>query len=277
MIRINLHIHSTCSDGAFGPLELVRLLRRHKVAVASLTDHDTAEGVVPFLAGCRRQGIRGVAGVELSSDSPEGELHILGYRFDLSSPELSALMERSRVARRERNLAICELLNGLGIPIVMEEIEAVAGGRVVGRPHIAQVLRERGHVASVREAFVRYLGRGAAAYVPRSLSPVEECIRVVRAAGGLPVWAHPLVSLPDPDRFEPVLDRLKGMGLWGVECWFQGADTAQVLRCLTQSGRRGLYATGGSDFHGRPGHPARIAGCLVEDDLLPWARFCGGL
>ena len=142
---------------------------------------------------------------------------------------------------------------------------------------LAQALWERRYAPSVRDAFSRYIGQGGSAYVSRSLLPTEDAIRVIREAGGLPVWAHPLSSLTDPKDFEPLLDRLKEMGLWGVECWFQGADSAQTWRCLNESGKRGLYTTAGTDFHGRPGHPAKISGCLVRDDLLPWARFCGGL
>lgn len=276
MLRINLHIHSTFSDGALAPRELAASLHKHKVTVAALTDHDTVEGVGTFLACCRRFRIRGVSGVELSSSAPEGELHILGYRFDLASPGLNAVMERYRAARRERNEEICARLRALGLSISMRDIEAHARG-VVGRPHIAQALLERGDVHSVREAFARYLGRDGAAYVSRFLLPVEEAVRTVREAGGLPVLAHPLTSLSNPNDLEPVLDRLKDVGLWGVECWFQGATTVQTWRCLNESGKRGLYATAGTDFHGNPGHQAKISGCLVEDDLLPWARFCGGL
>lgn len=276
MIRINLHIHSTCSDGAFAPSELACLLHKHKVAVASLTDHDTVDGVVPFLSGCRRFNIRGVPGIELSSTSPKGELHILGYRFDLDSPELDEVLAQYRSARRKRNWEICERLRGLGISISMADVEAHARG-IVGRPHIAQALWERGYALSIRDAFSRYLGQGGSAYVSRSLLSTEDAIRVIREAGGLPVWAHPFSSLTDPRDFEPVLDRLKEMGLWGVECWFQGAEPAQTWRCLNESGKRGLYTTAGTDFHGHPGHPARISGCLVRDDLLPWARFCGWL
>ena len=276
MLRINLHLHSTSSDGALAPSELASLLHRERVVVAALTDHDTLDGVAPFLAGCRRSRVRGVSGVELSSSAPEGELHILGYRFDIDAPGLAAVITRYRSARRERNLEICERLRALGVSISMSDIEARAKG-TVGRPHIAQALLERGYASSIREAFARYLGRGAAAYVSRFLLPVEEAIRVIRESGGLPVWAHPLSSLSNPNDFEPLLDRLKAMGLWGVECWFQGAKTAQIWRCRNESRKRGLYATAGTDFHGLPGHPARISGWLVEEDLLPWARFCGGL
>ncbi|MCR5346527.1 MAG: PHP domain-containing protein [Fretibacterium sp.] len=276
MIRINLHTHSTCSDGDFSPSELVHLLSRHKVAVAALTDHDTVTGVPVFLASCHSRGIRGVAGCEFSSRSTEGdELHILGYRFNLGAPALQEALARYQSARTARNAAICEKLTSLGLPVTLEEAEARSGGQVVGRPHIAQVLRDKGRVSTLHEAFVRYLGTGAAAFVPRDLPPTEDVIRLILEAGGLPVWAHPLKSLSDTDRFPVVLDTLKESGLWGVECWFHGSSSAQTLLCLNEAGRRGLYATAGTDFHGR-GHGAGIAGHVVEDDLLPWARFCGG-
>ena len=283
MLRVNLHLHSTCSDGTCPPPELVRLLSLHGVAVASLTDHDTAEGVPAFLAACRKRGIRGVAGVELSSylETPTGgpgpdELHILGYRFDLKDPALNAAFAHCVEGRRRRNEAICHKLTALGFPVSLEEVEARAGDGVTGRPHIAQVLLDKGYVPTRRDAFARYLGEGGAAYVPRELPSSEEVIRLILEAGGLPVWAHPLNSLSDPDGFEDVLDRLGNAGLWGVECWFHGSTPAQTLRCLMAAGRRGLYATAGTDFHGRAGHSAKIAGRVVPDDVLPWARFCGG-
>ena len=261
------------------------MLSRHGVSVASLTDHDTIRGVPSFLAGCRRRGIRGVAGVELSSRltgmSPEengAELHILGYRFGLKSPALREAFVRYQEGRERRNAAICERLTSLGLPVSLEEAAARAGSDgVVGRPHIAQVLLDKGLTPTLKEAFVRWLGEGAAAFIPRDLPSTEDTIRLILEAGGLPVWAHPLKSLSDPGRFEAVLDRLKGWGLWGVECWFHGATQAQTFLCLNEAGRRGLYPTAGTDFHGRAGHSARISGRVVDEALLPWARFCGGL
>ncbi|NLL36120.1 MAG: PHP domain-containing protein [Fretibacterium sp.] len=276
MIRINLHLHSTSSDGVFSPAELVRMLRKNKVSIASLTDHDTTEGVRSFLDSCRRHSLRGVAGVELSSLHQGEELHILGYRFDLDHPELNDLLTACRNARCERNKAMCERLTSLGFPVSLEEVEARVPVGVAGRPHIAQVMREKGFVPTEQEAFLRWLRRGRPAFVPRVLLPAESCIEVLRRAGGLPVWAHPLTSLSDPSELEPTLDRLKEAGLWGLECWFPGATSAVTYRCLVEAGKRGLYQTAGTDFHGRAGRGERISGCVVEDDLLPWAWFCGG-
>ena len=277
MIRVNLHIHSTCSDGLYSPLELVRLLSLNRVSIAALTDHDTVEGVPAFMAGCHKRGIRAVTGVEMSTRFPDGdELHILGYRFDLENPELRKVFEFYSRTRRQRNMAICQRLTELGIPVSIEEVEARSGGGVVGRPHIAQVLLDRGCVATPGEAFARYLGRKGAAFVPRELLSSGEVVELIRNAGGLPVWAHPLGSLSREDDLTPVMDSLKNRGLWGVECWFHGASSGEVLKCLWEAGDRGLYPTAGTDFHGHPGHSAGVSGRLVEDDLLPWARFCGG-
>ena len=278
MIRIDLHMHSTCSDGAYPPSGLVRLSSLHRIAVAALTDHDTTAGVPQFLSACKRRGIRGVAGVEISTRHEGGdELHILGYRFDLGDAGLADAFARCRVARRARSEAICARLASLGVPVSMDEVEARAGGGVVGRPHIAQVIVDKGRAATIKEAFVRYLGRGASAYIPRELMSSAEAVRLIREAGGLPVWAHPFTSLSDPHELGPVMDHLMGHGLWGVECRAHGASPAQKLVCMNEAGRRGLYMTAGSDFHGRPGHGARLSGHVVEDDALPWARLCGGL
>lgn len=277
MIRINLHTHSTCSDGAFSPSELVRLLSLNKVAVAALTDHDTVLGVPAFLAGCRRRGIRAVSGVELSSRFENGdELHILGYRFNLEAPALTRALDGFIRTREARNVAICSRLQGLGVPVTLADAEARAGGGAVGRPHIARALVDRGCVPTVQEAFARYLGEGGVAFVPRELISSQEAVRLILEAGGLPVWAHPLASLSDPDALGPVMDRLKGCGLWGVECWSRGSSSADALRCMMEAGYRGLYRTAGTDFHGRAGDATGVAGRLVEDDFLPWARFCGG-
>ena len=282
MLRVNLHLHSACSDGVYPPAELVRLLSLHGVSVAALTDHDTAAGVPAFLAACRRKGIRGVAGVELSSrlagtEEDGAELHILGYRFDLQNPAMNAAFARYSEGRRRRNAAICDRLSALGLPVSLEEVLARAGNPdVAGRPHIAQVLLDKGRVPTLKDAFTRWLGEGAAAFVPRDLPSTEETIRLIREAGGLPVWAHPLKSLSHPGNFGAILDRLREAGLWGVECWFHGASQAQTLLCLNEAGRRGLYATAGTDFHGRAGHSAKISGRVVDDGILPWARFCGG-
>jgi predicted metal-dependent phosphoesterase TrpH len=275
LLKIDLHLHSTFSDGTLSPESLVRALKAEKVSVAALTDHDTVEGTEAFLAQCRRASIKGVAGVELST-AYERVLHILGYRFDAENAALRDALERNRKARGERNALICEKLRKLGLAVTLEEARACAGSDVVGRPHMARVLWNKGYVPNVRAAFEKYLKRGALAYVPRALPPAGESIRLIREAGGLPVLAHPLQTAPDLDDLPAILRPLKEAGLWGLECWFTGCGPRDVYRCLSIAEEFGLYPTAGSDFHGG-GHRGARVGVTVGDDILPWARLCGGL
>jgi predicted metal-dependent phosphoesterase TrpH len=275
LLKIDLHLHSTFSDGMFSPGDLVQMLKAEKVSVAALTDHDTVDGTEAFLEQCRRASIKGVAGVELSA-AYDRTLHILGYRLDTGNEALQNALAKNRRARDARNALICEKLRGLGLDISLEEVGARAGSDVVGRPHMARTLRDKGYVPDVRAAFERYLKRGAPAYVPRVLLSAGESILRIREAGGLPVMAHPLQTTPDLDDLPSVLRPLKEAGLWGLECWFAGSGVRDVYRCLSIAGEFGLYPTAGSDFHGG-GHSGMKVGVTVSDGLLPWARLCGGL
>jgi len=274
MLKIDLHLHSSFSDGVFSPDELVRYLKVRRVTVASLTDHDTTDGVSEFLALCRKASIRGVAGVELSASYPK-ILHILGYRFDVANPALRDVLEKNRNARGIRNVLIIEKLRELGFDVNLEEAEAYAHG-VVGRPHIAKALWSKGYVPNLKTAFDKYLKRGAAAYVPRQLLPPEDCLSLIHEAGGLPVLAHPRQTTNDLDDLSSILRQLKDAGLWGLECWSEGNSAADVYRLLEIAAAFGLFPTAGSDFHGGA-HAATAVGVIVGEDILPWGRFCGGL
>jgi len=274
MLKIDLHLHSTFSDGVFSPAELVGSLKARKVVVASLTDHDTTDGVDEFLALCRKASIKSVAGVELSASYP-GVLHILGYRFDTADLVLRKALVKHRNARDIRNVLIFEKLRELGLEVSMGEVSAYASG-VIGRPHIARLLWSKGYVPNLKAAFDRYLKRGAAAYVPRQLLQPEECVSLIHKAGGLPVLAHPRQTTPDLYDLPPVLRRLKDCGLWGLECWSQGNSPADIYRLLRIASDFGLFPTAGSDFHGG-GHVSTAVGVIVGEDILPWGRLCGGL
>jgi predicted metal-dependent phosphoesterase TrpH len=250
-------------------------LRAKKVSIASLTDHDTVDGVNSFLTQCRKVSIKAVPGVELSA-AYDGVLHILGYRFDAENKALRDALAQNRKARKVRNVLICEKLRLLGFDITFEEVASYAGTDVVGRPHIAQVLWNKGYVPNVKAAFDRYLKRGAEAYVSRALLSPEECIRLIREAGGLAVLAHPRQTTPDLDDLPRVLSRLKNNGLWGLECWSPGNDTTEIYRCLEIAASFSLAPTAGSDFHGN-GHSSASVGVIVGEDLLPWSHLCGGL
>ena len=274
MLKIDLHLHSSFSDGVFSPGELVQRLKARRVTVASLTDHDTTDGVSEFLAQCRKASIKGVAGVELSASYPQN-LHILGYRLDIASPALGNALEKNRNARKIRNVLIIEKLRELSFDVNMEEAAAYADG-VVGRLHIARVLWNKGYVPNPKAAFDKYLKRGGAAYVPRQLLPPEECLKLIREAGGLPVLAHPRQTTNDLDDLSSILGRLKDAGLWGLECWSKGNSPAEIYRLLEIAAAFGLFPTAGSDFHGGA-HASAEVGVIVGEDILPWSRLCGGL
>jgi predicted metal-dependent phosphoesterase TrpH len=270
MIRIDLHVHSTFSDGTRTPAEIVREARSRGIAVLALTDHDTIDGLNEFTRECAKFQIRPVRGVELSACDPR-TIHILGYRLDREDAieeALSWVLDR----RNARNREICEKLRGLGIDVTIESIENEARGRVVSRPHFASWLVKKGCVPDARAAFDRYLARGGAAYVRREgFSPVE-CVRIIRESGGLPVLAHPSLTGLEGEAFDGLIADLKDNGLWGLECVSSHCSPEQTYGYIAAADRHGLFTTAGSDFHGK-NRPGVELGVQVSEDFIPWARI----
>ena len=271
MIRIDLHLHSLHSDGTSSVEELVSLARQKRVSVLSLTDHDTAEGILPFLTSCKRNGVQGISGIELSARSPY-TLHILGYRFDPQEPELLRALERVRQDRDVRNVQMCEKLTALGVSVSFQEVQDEALGGVIARPHFARVLVRKGVVPDVRSAFDRYLGDGRPGYVSRETLSARECIALIKGAGGLAVMAHPYLTGLNEDELEVLLRELIGHGLWGMECVSSHHDAGQIYRLLALADKLNLYPTAGSDYHGGNRQTAGL-GVVVSEEFLPWARL----
>ncbi len=271
MMRIDLHLHSTFSDGTRTPEELALLGKQRRLRVMSLTDHDTVSGIPRFLKGCRRCGLQGLAGVELSAEAPH-TMHILGYAFDPASEELVRTLEHVRQGRGERNRRIFENLEKLDMPLSTEEVLREAGEEVLGRPHFAKAMVRRGYVKTTEEAFSRYLERGKPGYADRDRLSPEECIRLIRSAGGVAVLAHPVQTGLDDDALEALLKELKDQGLWGLESLYAMHTPEQQLSYLRMGDRVGLYPTGGSDFHGN-NRSGRDLGISFEESSLPWARL----
>ncbi|ADE56434.1 MULTISPECIES: PHP domain-containing protein [Aminobacterium] len=271
MIFIDLHLHSTCSDGTITPRALAFKAKSQGLSVASLTDHDTTEGVKAFLKTCARREVRGVAGVELSADF-HSVMHILGYRIDVDSPLFQKHMKHLREGRDERNYKICQKLQRLGLSISIEEVQAEAQGEVIARPHIARVLIRKGYVQSMGAAFERYLGREAPAYVPRYRLSPQQCIETIHQAGGVAVLAHPVQTTDDYGELVDILSSLKELGLWGMECLAPSHAPQQVFQYLRIAKEMGLFPTAGSDFHGT-NRPGVSMGIRVKFDFLPWARL----
>ncbi|MEA5035126.1 PHP domain-containing protein [Cloacibacillus evryensis] len=271
MILIDMHVHSCYSDGTFTPEQLVSAARRRGLSLLSLTDHDTTAGLGPLMRACAKEGIKGLCGIELSAEAPF-TLHILGYRISPGAGRLEGRLDYIRGRRDARNLVMCEKLRALGLGVTIEEVREISGGEVVARPHIARLLINKGYVGSVAEAFAKYLARGAAAYVSRERLSAEECISLIREAGGVAVLAHPFQCRLDDDGLAALLCRLRDAGLWGMEAIYGANSPETTYRHLKMAGRFGLYTTAGSDFHGG-NSPGIELGMPVSDDILPWARL----
>ena len=250
MDDIDLHTHSTCSDGTLTPRHVVGLAKSIGLRAVALTDHDTVAGVGEALAAGDEVGIEVVAGVEISAACSAGSMHILGYYLSPTHPELLGALNRLQEGRAARAHKIVERLRNLGLEITLAEITDLAGGEV-GRAHIAQALVKRRYVPSAREAFTRYLRRGRPGYVDRVRLPPEEVIDVIRRAGGLAALAHPsTLALEQPGDLSALVARLKAMGLEGMEV-LSPYHTREMTRVYEEVARRhGLLCTGGSDFHG---------------------------
>ncbi|MGI6442540.1 MAG: PHP domain-containing protein [Synergistaceae bacterium] len=271
MITIDMHIHSTHSDGSYSVEEIVKAAKKRGLSLISLTDHDTTSGVASFMKECKKQGVNALSGIELSADE-SFMLHILGYRIDIESDAFESSLKEIRVNRDERNAQICKKLQNLGMDIELKDVKIVSGGEVVARPHIVTVMMQRGYVSSRAEAFSKYLGRGGVAFVPRKRLSPEKCIELIHNAGGVAVLAHPFHTRLDDEELKKLLKRLKDAGLWGVESIYTGNTPEETYKCLAWANEFDLYSTAGSDFHGAT-RPSATLGHVVTEDFLPWARL----
>lgn len=271
---IDLHLHSTCSDGAKRPEELVALAAARGLRAIALTDHDTVDGAADFLRACKsRPELVGLAGVELSAKSEHGTLHILGLGIDASNETLLELLSRLRRSRDERNRRILAKLNDLGFPLTWEEVESFAGGDVMGRPHFAMAMIARGWAESISEVFERFLGKGAPAYENRMRPAPEEAIAVIRDAGGVAAVAHPVSWHVDYTFLEESFRSFKEFGLGAIECHHPMVGRKARENLLAIARRLDLLVTGGSDFHGLAEGEGDDPHCdigsvPVPDDLL---------
>lgn len=254
--RADLHCHSTASDGLLSPSELVRLAYEQGVRIMALADHDSTEGV----AEARRAAelypdFTLIPGVEMGTDIPGGEVHVLGYFLDPDDPELRDTLHRLRDARRLRGLGMVEKLRELGFDVTWEQVQRFAGDGAVGRPHVAQALLEKGYVSNTTEAFDKYIGRNGPAYVERvKLTPAEAVATIVRL-GGVACLAHP----GDLENLDDTLAELKAAGMVAMEVYYKDYDPPTVERMLAAARRFDLIPLGGSDYHGLYG----------EDEPLP--------
>ena len=250
MVRIDLHTHTTASDGSLSPEELVQLAKHQGVAALAVTDHDSVAGLKRAGAEGARLGVEIIPGIEISCLYADVELHVLGYFINAEDPRLEATLAQYLASRNDRNPRIVERLRELGCDLTYEDVKAFAGSATVGRPHIAQVLLRNGYVKSVAEAFDRYLADGGPAYVPRVLPTPAAAIGLIRQIGGLPILAHPVYTSRLKEPFEQVCATLKNVGLMGIESLYSSHTQQQTDRYRSVAREHALLVTGGSDFHG---------------------------
>jgi len=249
---IDLHTHTTRSDGTLSPEALVRRAREKNLSVIAITDHDIVDGVAEAVRVGQEVGVRVIPGVEISADSRAGAMHVLGYFIDDQDAEFRQALKELRGYRDERNPQIVAKLNQLGLDLTYNEVKAKAGDGSVGRPHFAQVMIEKGYVKSTQEAFDEYLKVGAPAYVEKKRLTPADAIRLIHAAGGLAVLAHPIrLKLTDGTDLQRLVQEIGDYGLDGVEVYYSdhGPELTQQLLDLAQ--RFELLIFGGSDFHGQ--------------------------
>jgi predicted metal-dependent phosphoesterase TrpH len=246
-----LHTHSAASDGSLRPAELVRLADQVGLTALALTDHDTVDGIPEAMAEADGARARFVPGVELSARLEGGTLHLVGLFIDHEHPGLREGLDRVRAMRRERNPRIAEALERIGLPVSLDEAAEVAGGDIVSRVHFAQVMTRKGYVRDTDEAFARFLAKGGPADIPKRRLEPGECIRLIRAAGGVAVLAHPNQTRRQGAELRRLVDDLAGAGLSGMEVRCSGLPPSTAAWLSRLAAELGLLPSGGSDFHGR--------------------------
>lgn len=268
MNTVDLHCHTTASDGALTPVQLVQRASRLGLKVVAITDHDSTDGVAPALEAAPRYGVEVIPGVEINTDVPGTEVHILGYFLDHTDPFLNSELARLRDGRIGRAKRMAEKLAEMGAPVRFERILEIAGEGAVGRPHVAQALLEAGHVASFDQAFEKYIGRDSPAYVERlKFSPAQACA-LIRRAGGVPVLAHPVFfdrsgAIKAPFDLDVMLPELIAAGLMGLEVYYPGYDAVTTEYLMAVARRYKLLHTGGTDFHGVRANEPDLGGVYV--------------
>ncbi len=248
---VDLHLHTTASDGVLSPAEIVRYAKAKGLQAIAITDHDTIDGCEEALLEGGRIGFEVIPGIEISAEYSPGSMHILGFFLDIHHPPLKERLEYLQKARAERNPKMVAKLNQLGIRVTYEEVLKASGGGQVGRPHFANVLLEKKVVKSFQEAFDRFLKKGAAAYVDKFRFTSKEALHFIREARGVAVLAHPnTLGVGRSSELEKVIVQLVDEGLQGIEVYYPEHSSTEVAQYKTLADRYKLLSTGGTDYHG---------------------------
>ena len=248
MDTIDLHTHSTFSDGTFTPLQLVKYAEEKGLKAFAITDHDTTEGIKE--AKSIETNVEVISGVEISTRYDKKEIHIVGLYVNENDADLNKQLKYYREKRVTRNFEILEKLNSLGVDITIDDVKESCTGDVISRAHIAKALVSKGFVGSYTEAFDRYLGDNKCAYVPRETLNYEESMELITKAGGVPVLAHPLLYKMCDTNLENMMVKLRQKGLKAVEVYYSTHSNSDTQHVMAMANRVGLIYSGGSDFHG---------------------------
>lgn len=248
MDTIDLHTHSTFSDGTFTPLQLVKYAEEKGLKAFAITDHDTTEGIKE--AKSIETNVEVISGVEISTRYDKKEIHIVGLYVNENDADLNKQLKYYREKRVTRNFEILEKLNSLGVDITIDDVKESCTGDVISRAHIAKALVSKGFVGSYTEAFDRYLGDNKCAYVPRETLNYEESMELITKAGGVPVLAHPLLYKMSDTNLENMMVKLRQKGLKAVEVYYSTHSNSDTQHIMAMANRVGLIYSGGSDFHG---------------------------
>ena len=278
-VEVDLHLHTTESDGRLGPAELVNFVAGRGLKIVAITDHDITDGLEPAWEAAKAYpDLHIIPGIELSTDIPGNEIHILGYYIDHGDREFQATLQCFRESRVGRAKEMVDKLGDLGLPLDWERVKEIAGQGAIGRPHIAQAMVEKGYVSLPAEAFQRYIGRNGPAYAERVKQTPEEAIQLVSNVGGVPVIAHPAQM----ENLDSILEKLRAAGLKGMEVHYAEYNQPTRDRLAETARRHGLLLCGGSDYHalgvpgehlpGEAGPPLEVAHKLREMS----GSGCGG-
>ena len=250
MSKVDLHIHSTASDGRLTPAEVVRKAVEKGLTFIALADHDTVDGIAPAMIAAKAYPrLKIIPSMEISTDVPNSEVHMLGYFVDYDDRDLQVRLEKARHSRQERAQGMVTKLKKMGVHIEWKRVQEIAGDGSIARPHIAQAMLEKGYVGSLKEAFIKYIGRNGPAYVERDKMTPVEAVALILKSHGLPVLAHPL-TMSD---VEASIIELKSAGLVGIEAYYDSYTTEEVSMLVSLATKYNLITTGGSDYHGLEG------------------------
>ncbi len=277
---IDLHTHTTASDGTYSPSGLLRYASGKGISVLAITDHDTTSGLAEAQAEADRLEMTFVPGIEITINWPTGEFHLLGLGLTHTSAELQEIVDYLHEERINRNKKMIDRLAENGVQISYDEIREKFNTENIGRPHFAQLMVEKGFVKHRQVAFDKYFAKGRPCYVDREGADLKDAVEAIKSSGGVPVQAHPLSMYVSWGKMDETMAMIKSKGVMGMEAWHPGVRISEAERLRDLAGKLGMAVTGGSDFHGEKVRADRFLGhaagnLKIEDSL--WYDSLGPL